>query len=208
MTWLPTAAGYPSIPGSMCALKHTLSTIDVYLNGVLRLHYKDSYNNTLWQGSIGLEVTPGTGAQARFDNIEIYGVVPVDGDWVKVGGPIGGLGYDVRYGETTNVMYVTDNYGGVFKSQDGGKNWFASNRGITGRFGVSGDAIPVFTLTVDPNNSNIIWAGLKDAKGLYKSDNAGQTWNDVTPPISEAQFVFRGVTVQKGDPFKHCLCSG
>ncbi len=120
-------------------------------------------------------------------------------DWIKTGGPIGGLGYDVRYGASTEVMYVTDNYSGVNKSLDGGETWFATNRGITGRFGASGDAVPVFTLTVDQNNPDIIWAGLKDDKGLYKSVNAGQTWSKVTPNISEAQFVFRGVTVQDGN---------
>ncbi len=177
----------------------TLKNIQVYLNDNLRLSYSDTWPKTLWEGSIGLEVTPGTGALARFDNIEIYGVISPEADWVKTGGPIGGLGYDVRYGSSKEVMYVTDNYSGVYKSQDGGKNWFASNRGITGRFGASGDAIPVFTLTVDPNNTDIIWAGLKDAKGLYKSLNAGQTWMDVTPPITEAQFVFRGVTIQEGN---------
>ncbi len=180
-------------------IEATLKNIKVYLDDVLRINYDDIWAKTLWQGSIGLEVTPGTGAQARFDNIVIYGVISPEADWVKTGGPVGGLGYDVRYGSSTQVMYVTDNYSGVSKSQDGGKTWFASNRGITGRFGVSGDAIPVFTLTVDPNNPDIIWAGLKNSKGLYKSTNAGQTWVDVTPPITEAQFVFRGVTVQQGN---------
>jgi len=180
-------------------IEATLQGVVVYLNDIPRLSYTDTWGETLWQGSIGLEVTSGTGAQARFDNIEIFGVVPPEGDWVKTGGPIGGLGYDVRYGTSADVMYVTDNYSGVNKSQDGGESWFASNRGITGRFGASGDAVPVFTLTVDPNNANILWAGLKDDKGLYKSTNAGQTWTEVTPPITEPQFVFRGVTVQDGN---------
>ena len=179
-------------------IEASLQGITVTLNGTPQMSYKDTWGEALWQGSIGLEVTPGTGAQARFDNIVIYGVVPPGGDWIKTGGPIGGLGYDVRYGTSTDVMYVTDNYSGVNKSQDGGKTWFASNRGITGRFGASGDAVPVFTLTVDPNNPDIVWAGLKDDKGLYKSINAGQTWDEVTPIIAEAQFVFRGVTVQEG----------
>lgn len=178
-----------------------LQKIDVFLDNspTPSMSYQDTWADALWQGSIGLEVTPGPGAQARFDNIVIYGVVPPEGDWIKTGGPIGGLGYDVRYGISTDVMYVTDNYSGVNKSQDGGETWFASNRGITGRFGASGDAVPVFTLTVDPNLANIVWAGLKDDKGLYKSTNAGQTWDDVTPPITETQFVFRGVTIQKNN---------
>src|SRR5512136_16713 len=71
--------------------------------------------------------------------------------WVKVGGPIGGLGYDVRYGAQpdgtldTGVMYVTDNYSGVNKSTNGGRSWFTTNTGITERSGTSKDAVPVFS---------------------------------------------------------------
>ena len=126
-------------------------------------------------------------------------------EWVKTGGPIGGLGYDVRYLSNTqrgkNIMFVTDNYSGVNKSVDGGQNWFASNTGINSRTGESQDAIPVFSLTVDPNNPNIVWAGLKDNKGIYKSTNAGASWVDLTAnlDIPESDFVFRGFTIMPGD---------
>lgn len=123
--------------------------------------------------------------------------------WVKVGGPIGGLGYDVRYlmnnARGRNVMFVTDNYSGVNKSVDGGRNWFASNKGIDARFGVSSDAIPVFSLTVDPNNPSIVWAGMKDVIGVYKSTDSGMNWVKYTPQMPEKQFVFRGFTVMPGD---------
>jgi photosystem II stability/assembly factor-like uncharacterized protein len=126
-------------------------------------------------------------------------------EWVKVGGPIGGLGYDVRFYANgprgKKVMFVTDNYSGVNKSVDGGENWFASNTGIVSRAGESQDAIPVFSLTVDPNDPHIVWAGLKDKKGLYKSADAGETWTDLTDNlhIQESQFVFRGFTIMPGD---------
>jgi photosystem II stability/assembly factor-like uncharacterized protein len=125
--------------------------------------------------------------------------------WVKSGGPIGGLGYDIRYGARVdgaldpNVMYVTDNYSGVNKSVDGGNTWFTSNTGIAKRSGTSGDAVPVFSLNVDPNNGNNIWIGLKDAIGVYKSNNAGASWVEATPAGAEQNFAFRGFTVQKGD---------
>ena len=126
-------------------------------------------------------------------------------EWVKVGGPIGGLGYDVRHLSNSQrgkrIMLVTDNYSGVNKSVDGGENWFASNTGIKSRTGESQDAIPVFSLTVDPNDPNIVWAGLKDKKGVYKSIDAGATWIDLTAnvPIPEPEFVFRGFTIMPGD---------
>jgi photosystem II stability/assembly factor-like uncharacterized protein len=126
-------------------------------------------------------------------------------EWVKTGGPIGGLGYDVRYfanGQRgKRVMFVTDNYSGVNKSVDGGENWFASNAGIKSRTGESQDAIPVFSLTVDPNDPRIVWAGLKDKKGVYKSIDAGESWIDLTANlnIAENEFVFRGFTIMPGD---------
>lgn len=181
-------------------IKVSVGEIWVYVNNNQRIYYHDTFGTALWQGNIGLETVGSGNPQARFDNVLVEGVSVPEKSWVKTGGPIGGLGYDVRYGGLNkNILYVTDNYSGVNKSQNGGKSWFATNRGIDGRFGSSGDAVPVFTLTVDPNNSDILWAGLKDAKGAYKSINGGQTWKNVTPPISEAQFVFRGFTIQKGN---------
>jgi hypothetical protein len=154
----------------------------------------------LWQGSIALEATGSDVARVQFDDVEVVGVVsPVD-TWIKTGGPLGGLGYDVRFGsDDEQVMYVTDNYSGVYKSTDGGQTWFAANRGITARAGLSGDGVPNFMLTVDPNDANIVWAGMKDDKGLYKSTDGGLTWVDVTPAIPEATFVFRGVTIEEGN---------
>jgi photosystem II stability/assembly factor-like uncharacterized protein len=137
------------------------------------------------------------------DRVRHFALKKVYNEWVKVGGPIGGLGYDVRYiannARGRNVIFVTDNYSGVNMSVDGGENWFASNSGITGRSGDSGDAVPVFSLTVDPNNPNIVWAGLKDVKGVYKSTDAGKTWKECTPSIPENEFVFRGFSIVPGN---------
>jgi photosystem II stability/assembly factor-like uncharacterized protein len=129
----------------------------------------------------------------------------IPSSWVKTGGPIGGLGYDVRYGAYSDgtvdpsVMYVTDNYSGVNKSIDGGRTWFTTNTGITKKSGTSNDAVPVFSLTVDPNNGNNIWIGLKDAIGVYKSNNAGASWVEATPSWAEPNFAFRGFSIQKGN---------
>ena len=177
-------------------VKAELRDIKVFVDGIQRMSFKDSSAGILWQGGIGLEVTGGPTAHARFDNVVVTGVPAPEFAWQKTGGPIGGLGYDVRFGPNLDTMYVTDNYSGVNKSQNGGENWFITNRGIEGRAGSSGDAVSVFTLTVDPNDADIIWAGLKDVKGLYKSSNGGQSWQKVTPDITDAEFIFRGVTIQ------------
>jgi photosystem II stability/assembly factor-like uncharacterized protein len=149
--------------------------------------------------SLVLLVTSGLGNTGRTTADAISSYV-----WVKTGGPIGGLGYDIRYGGyhdgsiRPKLMYVTDNYSGVNMSIDGGLNWFTSNNGITKRAGTSLDAISVFSLTVDPNNGYNIWVGLKDSSGMYKSTDAGQTWQEVSPPDwLEKNFVFRGFSIQK-----------
>ena len=97
--------------------------------------------------------------------------------WMKTGGPRGGLGYDVRiHPENKDILFVTDNPSGVNKSTDGGLTWKQCNEGITSRGGPSGDGIPVFCLTIDPNSPNIVWAGTQSAQSLYKSTDCGQTW--------------------------------
>ena len=75
-----------------------------------------------------------------------------------------------------NILFVTDNPSGVNKSFDKGTTWTQRNQGITTRTGPSRDGIPVFSLTIDPNNPNIVWAGTQSAKGIYKSIDGGETW--------------------------------
>ena len=101
--------------------------------------------------------------------------------WVKTKGPIGGLGYNVRYRhDNPDIMYFTDVWSGVQKSTDGGLNWIQSNGegqgNINFRVGPSLDNIPVYALRIDPNDEDILWIGLQDNGGLYKSYDGGQFW--------------------------------
>ena len=101
--------------------------------------------------------------------------------WIKAKGPIGGLGYNVRYRhDSPSIMYFTDVWSGVQKSVDGGLNWVLSNGEgedyIDFRGGASLDNIPIYALRIDPNDEDIVWVGLQDNGGLYKSYDGGQTW--------------------------------
>ena len=101
--------------------------------------------------------------------------------WIKTKGPIGGLGYNVRYRhDNPDIMYFTDVWSGIQKSTNGGLNWVQSNGkgkgNIDFRVGPSLDNIPVYALRIDPNDEDILWIGMQDSGGLYKSYDGGQFW--------------------------------
>ncbi|MEA3502797.1 MAG: family 16 glycoside hydrolase, partial [Actinomycetota bacterium] len=108
--------------------------------------------------------------------------------WIRTGGPIGGLGYDVRmHPDNPDLMYVTDAFAGVFISEDGGDTWVPSNNGITTRTGPSGDGIPVFCLTIDPNEPDTVWVGTQGTRGIFKSVDGGQTWVEEDEGVIESE---------------------
>jgi photosystem II stability/assembly factor-like uncharacterized protein len=116
--------------------------------------------------------------------------------WVRTGGPLGGLGYDVRMRpDNPEVMFVTDARAGVFKSNDGGKTWYPANNGISTRIGETGEIIPDFCLTIDPLNPDIVWTGTQSQTGAFKSTDGGETWKKMDKGITEKSLTLRGFTV-------------
>ncbi|MDH3942828.1 MAG: DUF1080 domain-containing protein [Anaerolineae bacterium] len=126
---------------------------------------------------------------------------PTSQSWIRLGGPLGGLGYDIRmHPDDPDIMYVTDANAGVHKSDDGGQTWISVNEGIDLRTGITGDLIPVFCLTIDPNNNDTIWIGLTGVGGIYRSGDAGRTWQKRTQGIIEENgLTIRGITVEPGN---------
>lgn len=120
--------------------------------------------------------------------------------WQRTGGPIGGLGYNIKIDPTNNqIIYITDALSGIHKSIDGGTTWVPKNNGITSRNGDSNDAIPVFTVAIDQNNPTTIWAGTQYDSGIYKSLDAGDNWVKKNNGITETNIVFREISVVSGD---------
>jgi len=124
-----------------------------------------------------------------------------DYTWIFTGGPRGGIGYDIRiHPQNYDVIWVTDAFAGAHQSIDGGQTWRQRSEGIDARVGMSGDAIPVFSLTIDPNNSDIIWAGAQGVRGVYKSVDGGMTWMRKDHGIVDRpNMEFRGFTVDPSD---------
>ncbi|MFT6753524.1 MAG: photosystem II stability/assembly factor-like uncharacterized protein [Candidatus Azotimanducaceae bacterium] len=134
----------------------------------------------------------------------------IQANWESVGGPVGGIGYDVRiHPANKQIMYVTDNSAGVGISQDGGKNWAVSNAGITIKSGATGDAVNIFSLTIDSNTPTTLWAGTRGSNGeygIFKSTDSGVNWvkkdtgiDGILTGYPNAELVFRGFTVEPGN---------
>ena len=175
--------------------------IQVYVNGTLRLEYTDG--DPLRHGRIALSVVDDS--HVHFDDIRIVGepppTPPPGYTWTRTGGPSGGLGYDVRIHPTDkNIMFVTDNPSGVNKSYDAGTTWVQRNEGIASRTGPSWDGFPVFCLTIDPNDPNIVWVGTQFARGIYKSTDGGETWTRKDNGVTEGNEIsIRNFGVRPGN---------
>jgi len=117
-------------------------------------------------------------------------------EWVNTGGPVGGIGYDIRYNyDNPDIWYVTDGFSGMHISMDNGETWQPSNNGIAYVF--DSWSISAFCTTVDPHNPNIVWAGTQFTGIIYKSVDGGQSWmetrNGIDPQLTELSF--RGFTI-------------
>ena len=126
----------------------------------------------------------------------------ITSEWIYLGGPIGGLGYDIRFHpDDKNILFVRDGNAGVFKSVDGGLTWQPKNEGITIRGGQAGGLIPVFCLTIDQGNPDIIWCGTQYILGLFKSTDGGEHWTKLVNGIEEKNGItFRGIYPDPHNP--------
>jgi len=108
------------------------TNIKVYLDEELTININDD-ELPLRTGRIGFESL--NNSSVFFDDIIVEGIrILQKTKWIKTGGPLGGLGYDVRiHPLNKSIMFVTDNPSGIQKSYDGGNTWHAKNDGITAR---------------------------------------------------------------------------
>lgn len=117
--------------------------------------------------------------------------------WVRLGGPPGGLGYDIRMRpDNPDEMYVTDARAGIFKSVNGGLTWDATNANLT--FGADAVA-PIFCATIDPHDYDTVWIGTQVTGHLYRTTNAGQSWEARDNGISHDARSLRGITIDPND---------
>ncbi|KZN58401.1 rhombosortase-dependent cadherin domain-containing protein [Pseudoalteromonas luteoviolacea] len=115
------------------------------------------------------------------------------GDWKELGpGNIGGRTRTLIIHPTNHdIMYTAGVAGGVWKTTDAGASWqplsdLATNLAVT-------------TLTFDPNNADIIYAGTGEGffnfdalrgDGIFKSSDAGTTWEQIASTASNGDFQY------------------
>lgn len=109
------------------------------------------------------------------------------------GGKVGKLFKSINAGKTWDTLAVGGGYsqllinpehretiyaapGAILKSTDGGKTWHESDTGI--RLDYEHRVIP---MAMDPSNPNILYAGTGGpfGGGLYKTTDAGKSWNKI-----------------------------
>ncbi len=95
------------------------------------------------------------------------GVTQAQASWTSLGGPYGGHNIKLAMSKTNpDIIYAGTDYGGIYKSEDGGSTW--TKRGV---FKPS----MFLTIQVAPDNPDIVYAGT-DYGGIYKSEDGGSTW--------------------------------
>jgi hypothetical protein len=124
-----------------------------------------------------------------------------------------------RNPSTPPTLYVTEGYGsnGLWKSTDGGTNWadtwlnnIYTSDGATNIYSDVGRDV-CFVMFPDPNNSNLMLStphsywGSGGYNGIYKSTNAGATWNFVKVPFA---FSAHGDVLQSLDANTWIVCDG
>jgi photosystem II stability/assembly factor-like uncharacterized protein len=145
----------------------------------------------------------GKAYEQRNEKRKIYGFANTSAmPWVNIGptpgfypgySNISGRMTSVRYDPVNaNTIYVGGAFGGIWKSTDGGNNFFP----ITD-FEVSLSTGSIF---IDPSNTNIIYYGTGEAtysgasyygRGILKSTNGGNTWTNYTNGLPSLTYCSR-----------------
>lgn len=83
-----------------------------------------------------------------------------------------------------DIIYARCDVGGVFKTENGGKNWQACNSGLTRWYNHS-----VQSIAINPKNSSIVFRCSGDMRnktmygGIHKSVDGGKSWKEVCTSV-------------------------
>src|SRR4051794_7899739 len=114
--------------------------------------------------------------------------------WSEVSALDGTSVFDIEFAPDGTAYLGTQD--SVRESTDGGLSWTTLNLGI-------GANDQVFDVSVDPEDSSILWAGIADASAsqpvnVVRSTDGGLTWVNRTPPLA-APISCRAIAVDPND---------
>lgn len=82
-------------------------------------------------------------------------------------GNVGRMDHIAFHTTNKNIIYATAPTGGLWKTGDGGDNWFPVTDGLA--------TLKTSAVAVDPARPNVVY--LATPKGIFKSVNGGQSWS-------------------------------
>jgi photosystem II stability/assembly factor-like uncharacterized protein len=95
-------------------------------------------------------------------------------EWTSIGPWGGEITSLVVDPQDPQVLYISEQWTGVYKSEDGGENWLLSSNGLPEK-----SYWEDISLAVNYKNPSILYAGYNINEGLYKSSNGGVNWSKV-----------------------------
>ena len=100
------------------------------------------------------------------------------------------------------IIFIATNFG-LLRSQNNGRSWETIYP--------NGQAIAVFDLTIDPQNSNVLYASVANLTapgewlGIFKSTDGGDTWTPANNGIDD--LIIRSIAVDKQIPARYMLAA-
>jgi hypothetical protein len=149
--------------------------------------------DVVWAGSEPQGLFRSTDRGAHFEFVQALWDHPHRPDW---GAGFGGAAIHtvLPHPADPDRILVAMSTGGVYRSDDSGKSWSASNAGVQVVF--APDPYPEFGQCVhkvarDPVDPDRLF--LQNHNGVYRSDDDGHTWNSIAEPLP-SDFGFAMVT--------------
>lgn len=101
-----------------------------------------------------------------------------DPSWTRV---LGGDGECAGINpQNDQIMYGSSQYLNMYKSIDGGQNWYGIGNEISGSAAFNGP------FEMAPSNPDIMYAG---AEALWRSEDGGESWSDITGTLADGDAI-------------------
>lgn len=119
-------------------------------------------------------------SKVRWQTVGPHGVNALPDRWGVTSGRVRGVAI---HPTNPDIVYMGAAAGGIWKTTDGGENWTALGENL--------ESLTFGAIAIDPKNPLIVYAGtgearfgfndvIYDGKGLFKSTDGGETWNEPT----------------------------